>query len=71
MTEEDNPFVVGDVINDSYKLIKCISQGTDQMIFGALNKSMKQIAIKLEKDSGDQTSQIQITFLNSITMVYI
>ncbi|KAA6400103.1 MAG: putative CK1 family protein kinase [Streblomastix strix] len=54
--EEDNPIKVGDIIKYYYKIIRCIAWDSDRMIFCALDTSMKQVAIKFELDTGEQTA---------------
>ncbi|KAA6374897.1 MAG: hypothetical protein EZS28_029575, partial [Streblomastix strix] len=54
MDEEEPLFAIGDVIKDQYKLIKKISQGEFRQIYLAFDLQMRQLAIKLEKDSEEQ-----------------
>ncbi|KAA6367323.1 MAG: hypothetical protein EZS28_037149, partial [Streblomastix strix] len=50
MKSEDIALNVGDIINDTYKLVRKISQGKRCTIFCAVDKQMQQVAIKAEKD---------------------
>ncbi|KAA6400994.1 MAG: putative Casein kinase I [Streblomastix strix] len=56
MEEEDNPIAVGDIVNSRYKIVRCITNRSDRMIFFALDTQMKQVAIKFEQDTGEQTA---------------
>lgn len=56
MKEEEIQIHVGDTINGCYKLILKIAEGENITVFSALDTSMKQVAIILEKDNRKQTS---------------
>ncbi|KAA6400752.1 MAG: putative Tau-tubulin kinase 2 [Streblomastix strix] len=56
MALEDNTIAIGEIINDHYKLIRCIALGIDRMIFCAIDTQFKLVAIKFEKDAQYQTS---------------
>ncbi|KAA6393305.1 MAG: hypothetical protein EZS28_011168 [Streblomastix strix] len=54
MAEGEISINVGDIVNQHYKLIRQIATGERRVIFCALDTSMKQVAIKLEKSSEEQ-----------------
>ncbi|KAA6358209.1 MAG: hypothetical protein EZS28_046264, partial [Streblomastix strix] len=54
MSEGEISINVGDIVNLNYKLIRQIATGERRVIFCALDTSMKQIAIKLEKNAEEQ-----------------
>ncbi|KAA6369012.1 MAG: putative Tau-tubulin kinase 2, partial [Streblomastix strix] len=56
MALEDGIIAIGEIINDHYKLIRCIALGIDRMIFCAIDTQFKLVAIKFEKDAQYQTS---------------
>ncbi|KAA6394156.1 MAG: putative Tau-tubulin kinase 1 [Streblomastix strix] len=56
MDDEKIQSLVGDIIRGRYKLIRCMIQGVDQIAFFALDTSMQQMVIKMEKDAEQQTS---------------
>ncbi|KAA6380094.1 MAG: putative Tau-tubulin kinase 1 [Streblomastix strix] len=56
MTEDDLPIEVGDIIKERYKIVRIIARGERGAIFCALDGQMKQIAIKFEQQSIEQTA---------------
>ncbi|KAA6400691.1 MAG: putative tau-tubulin kinase 2, partial [Streblomastix strix] len=47
---------VGDIVNDSYELVRKINRGKKRIIFYAIDKQMYEVALKLEKEVDGQTA---------------
>ncbi|KAA6391734.1 MAG: putative protein serine/threonine kinase [Streblomastix strix] len=55
MAEVELPPKVGDIVNDTYKIVRKISHGDFRPIFCTIDIKMRQIALMLEKDTDGQT----------------
>ncbi|KAA6359168.1 MAG: hypothetical protein EZS28_045305, partial [Streblomastix strix] len=56
MTQKEFPIKVGEVINGTYTLVRKLSQGKRCTIFCATDQQLRQVVIKLEKDTEGQIS---------------
>ncbi|KAA6356882.1 MAG: hypothetical protein EZS28_047591 [Streblomastix strix] len=55
MVEVNLPPKVGDIVNETYKIVRKISHGDFRPIFCAIDIKMHQVALMLEKDTDEET----------------